>query len=66
MHTLKIIVGGLLLLGVCLRLGRWIGGAAAAVVGAAIKCFLALWLIATLINMWIGRVVKELERFEIA
>ena len=53
MHTLRIILGGFLLLGVCLLLGRWIGGAAA-VVGLAIKCFLVLWLIATLINMWVG------------
>jgi len=54
MHTLKIILGGLLLLGVCLLLGRWIGGAAANVTAAAIKFFLVLWLIATLINMWVG------------
>jgi hypothetical protein len=53
MHTLKIIVGGFLLLGVCLLLGRWIGGAAA-LVGVAIKCFLVLWLIVALINMWVG------------
>jgi len=53
MHTLRIIIGGFLLLGVCLLLGRWIGGAAA-VVGVAINCFLVLWLTATLINMWVG------------
>jgi hypothetical protein len=53
MHTLKVIVGGFLLLGVCLLVGRWMGGAAA-VVGVAIKCFLVLWLIAALINMWVG------------
>ncbi len=53
MHTLRIILGGFLLLGVCLLLGRWIGGAAA-VVGVAINCFLVLWLTATLINMWVG------------
>jgi len=53
MHTLRIILGGFLLLGLCLLLCRWIGGAAA-VVGVAIKCFLVLWLSATLINMWVG------------
>jgi len=53
MHTLRIIIGGFLLLGVCLLLGRWIGGAAA-VVGVTINCFLVLWLTATLINMWVG------------
>ena len=53
MHTLRIILGGFLLLGLCLLLGRWVGGAAA-VVSLALKCFLVLWLIATLINMWVG------------
>ena len=54
MHTLKVIFGGILLLGVCLLLGRWIGGAAATVVATTINCFLVLWLVATLINMWVG------------
>jgi hypothetical protein len=44
MHTLKVIFGGFLLLGVCLLLGRWIGGAAATVVATTIKYFLVLWL----------------------
>jgi len=39
MHTLKVIFGGFLLLGVCLVLGRWIGGAAATVVATTIKYF---------------------------
>ncbi|MFY9531981.1 MAG: hypothetical protein WBC04_18195 [Candidatus Acidiferrales bacterium] len=47
--------GGFLLLAVCLLLGRWIGGAAATVVATTtIKCFLVLWLVATLLNMWVG------------
>ncbi len=54
MHTLKVIFGGFLLLGVCLLLGRWIGGPAATVVATTIKYFLALWLVATLVNMWVG------------
>src|SRR5258705_7907161 len=54
MHTLKAIFGGFLLLGVCLLLGRWIGGAAATVVATTIKYFLVLWLAATLVNMWVG------------
>jgi hypothetical protein len=54
MHTLKVMFGGFLLLGVCLLLGRWIGGAAAKVVATTIKCFLLFWLVATLINMWVG------------
>jgi hypothetical protein len=54
MHTLKVIFGGILFLKVCLLLGRWIGGAAAKVVATTIHYFLALWLVATLINMWVG------------
>jgi len=54
MHTLKVMFGGFLLLAVCLLLGRWIGGAAATVVATTIKCFLLLWLVATLVNMWVG------------
>jgi hypothetical protein len=54
MHTLKVMFGGFLLLAVCLLLGRWIGGAAATVVATTIKCFLVLWLVATLLNMRVG------------
>jgi hypothetical protein len=54
MHTLKVILGGFLLLGVCLLLGRWIGGAATTVVTTTIKYFLVLWLVATMLNMWVG------------
>ena len=54
MHTLKVIFGGFLLLGVCLLLGRWIGGAAATVVATTIKYFIVLWLAATLVNMCVG------------
>lgn len=54
MHTLKIIVGGFLLLGLCLLLGRWIGSSATPAIATATKCFLALWLIATALNMWAG------------
>jgi hypothetical protein len=54
MHTLKIILGGFLLLGVCFLLGRWIGGPDVPVTSLAMKCFLCLWLIVTAINMWFG------------
>jgi hypothetical protein len=54
MQTLKIIVGGFLLLGEWLHPGRWIAGAAVTVVATAIKCFLVLWLIVTLVNNWVG------------
>ncbi len=50
MHTVKIIAGGLLLLGVCLLIARGVHGG----VSGAAKCFLGLWLVLTLANMWIG------------
>ena len=50
MHTLKVIFGGILLLGVCQLVGRWIGGAAATVDATTIKYFLVLWVVATLAN----------------
>jgi hypothetical protein len=53
MHTLKVIFGGFLLLGVCLLVGRWTGRAAT-VTATTIKYFLVLWLVATLVNMWVG------------
>jgi hypothetical protein len=37
-------------LGVCFLAGRWIGAATS----AAMKCFLVLWLIGALVNMWVG------------
>jgi hypothetical protein len=37
MHSLKVIFGRFLLLGVCLLLGRWIGGAAATTVAITIN-----------------------------
>ena len=54
MHTLKVIFTGILLLALCLLLRRWIGGAAAVVVATTVKYFLVLWLVASLVNMWVG------------
>jgi hypothetical protein len=54
-HTIKVIFGGFLLLGLCLLIGRWIGGAApAAGLATAAKAFIVLWLIAAGMNMWLG------------
>jgi len=50
MHTLKIILAGFILLGVCFVAGRGIGAATS----AAMKCFLVLWFVGTLVNMWVG------------
>jgi len=54
-HTIKVVVGGFLLLGLCLLIGRWIGGATpAAGLATAAKVFILLWLIAAGVNMWAG------------
>src|SRR2546430_11903616 len=54
-HTLKVIAGGFVLLGVCLLIGRWLGGPTPAIgmIGAG-KGFMALWLVAAGVNMWVG------------
>ena len=50
MHTLKVVLAGFLVLGCCLLAGRLTSASMA----TAMKCFLVLWLIGTLINLWIG------------
>jgi len=54
MHTVKILLAGVVLLGICLLVGRWIGGGSRTVLSTAVKSFLVLWLIATLGNLWFG------------
>lgn len=54
-HTLKVIVGGFVLLAVCLAIGRFLGVATPATgLATAAKVFIPLWLIAAGINMWLG------------
>jgi hypothetical protein len=52
MHTILVIAGGLLMLGVCALLGRLMGGADG--LGTAMLVFLPLWLIGAGINMYLG------------
>ena len=55
MHTIKVIVGGLVLLALCLLIGRWIGGPTPAIgLARAAQVFIPLWLVAAGINMWVG------------
>ena len=54
MHTIMVVAGGLLLLGVCLLAGRAFGGSTPSAVAHAARYFIPLWLIVALINMWIG------------
>lgn len=44
MHTVKVITCGLVLLVLCLVFGR----------AAGAKLFLPLWLVAAIVNLWIG------------
>jgi hypothetical protein len=53
-HTIKVIARGLVLLGLCLVIGRVVGGPASAGLASGAKVFLPLWLIAAGINMWVG------------
>jgi hypothetical protein len=53
MRTLIIIVGGSVLLGLFAFAGSRFGGGAESMVVAA-KIFIPFWLIAALINMWVG------------
>jgi hypothetical protein len=52
MRTAIIIVGGVVLFGIFALVARFVGGAQAIVMAA--KIFIPVWLVAALINMWIG------------
>jgi hypothetical protein len=54
MHTLMIVVGGLLLLALCLLIGRLIAGASPSVVALSALYFIPIWLLAAAVNMWVG------------
>ena len=54
MRTLMIIVGGLILLGLFVLVGRWLGNGTSSSIVTAAKSFLPVWIVVALINMWIG------------
>ena len=54
MRTLVIIVGGILMLGVGVLVGRWIGGDGTHAMVTAAKLFIPVWLAIAAINMWMG------------
>ena len=53
MHTLTVIAGGFVLLGLLLLLGHRFGGGAHGIVSAA-KWFLPLWFVAAAVNLIVG------------
>jgi hypothetical protein len=52
MRSAIIIVGGVLLFGIFALVARFVGGTQTIVMAA--KIFVPVWLVAALINMWIG------------
>ena len=54
MRSVIIIAGGLLLLGAFVLVGRLLGGGATRSTVTAVQGFLPVWLMASLVNMWIG------------
>jgi len=53
MRSIAIIVGGLLLVGLFVLVAWRMGGGMPSIVTAA-KVFIPIWLVAALVNMWIG------------
>jgi hypothetical protein len=53
MRTVIITLGGLVLLGLSGLVGWWFGGGTQSMVTAT-QIFIPVWLVAALINMWIG------------
>ena len=54
-HTLKVIAGGLVLLGLFLLGGRLLSASAPALgMAGAVRWFIPVWLVAAAVNMWIG------------
>jgi hypothetical protein len=53
MRSIAIIVGGLLLFGLFVLVAWRMGGGMPSIVTAA-KVFIPIWLVAALVNMWIG------------
>ncbi|HEX5004646.1 MAG TPA: hypothetical protein VFV65_04980 [Gemmatimonadales bacterium] len=54
-HTLKVLAGGLVLLGLFLLGGRMLSASAPALgMAGAVRWFIPVWLVAAAVNMWIG------------
>lgn len=54
MHTLMVIAGGFVLLGLSLAAARLFGAPGSAGLVQAVKAFIGLWLTCAAINMWVG------------
>ena len=54
MHTIYVIVGGLLLLGIFLLFARALAGVGPSLRGRFLLAFIPVWLACAAFNMWIG------------
>jgi hypothetical protein len=54
MHTALAIGAGFALLGICLGIGRLIGGPGPAPLATAARSFVPVWFVSALINLWVG------------
>jgi hypothetical protein len=54
MHTIMVMAGGFVLLGICLLAGHFIGGNSPSGLASAAKYFIPIWLVTAAINMWVG------------
>lgn len=54
MHTVLVILGGFLLLGLSLLAGRLIGGQEPELLATIAKLFIPFWCGCALLNMWMG------------
>jgi hypothetical protein len=54
-HTLKVLAGGLVLLGLFLLGGRVLSASAPALgMAGAMRWFIPVWLVAAAVNLWVG------------
>ncbi|WP_406854508.1 hypothetical protein ABEG18_18415 [Alsobacter sp. KACC 23698] len=54
MHTFLVILGGVVLLGLVLVIGGLVGPGGAAGMRRAALAFIPVWLVAAVINLWVG------------
>ena len=54
MHTIVVIGGGFLILGVSLLLGRAVGGHESAQLARVALVFIPVWFALSLLNLWVG------------
>jgi hypothetical protein len=55
MHTLKVLAAGLVLLAVCLFIGRGLAsGSPVEGLATGVKVFIPLWFVGAAINLWVG------------